>query len=375
MITEQRAAAVVISGYERRVSEAETAVVDATAAARLATLKELGRRRDKLQKICDQLTPILEGLREAEETLDTAARQHGQPAGVAPLAWPVTLDAEGALANALRVVPQQAWSDHLAGVQAASRAAAAQPEETAERSDYPGVMRMPSEPITHHRRTPVAAPDGLIRRAPTTTIDLPAMDFRAALGSVSTERREVELTWAAGGDVVRMDFITGARYIERLSLDPAHVNLDRLNNGAPLLNSHIAASLADQIGVVVDGTAAVDGTTGRAKVRFSKRPDADAIFRDVQDGIITGVSVGYRVHEYRESESRGTLPIRLAVRWEPYELSLVSMPADPGARVRAEGDVATNRCLLVVESPADDDMSPADRERNLRLERLKAAAL
>ena len=50
-----------------------------------------------------------------------------------------------------------------------------------------------------------------------------------------------------------------------MSLDPKHDRLDRLNAGAPLLNAHSSYTLADQIGVVVDGSASVDGKRARGR--------------------------------------------------------------------------------------------------------------
>jgi hypothetical protein len=199
-------------------------------------------------------------------------------------------------------------------------------------------------------------------RTPASThksIDLPPLDIRAALGAVDDDTRTVELIFSTGADVVRFDWNTGKRYIERLSMDPKHVRLGRLNAGAPLLNSHSAYTLADQMGVVVDDSAAVDGKRGRAAVRFSKRSDVEPFYQDVRDKVIRNVSVGYRVYRFEETEPKGNaLPVRLATDWEPYEVSLVSMPADVGAQVRGTKPVDTNPCVVVTrhqESHMNDE--------------------
>ena len=62
------------------------------------------------------------------------------------------------------------------------------------------------------------------------------------------QARTVEVVWSTGAPVRRRDFRTGKRYDEVLSLDPAHVDLSRLANGAPLLNTHGAFDLADHRG-------------------------------------------------------------------------------------------------------------------------------
>lgn len=209
-------------------------------------------------------------------------------------------------------------------------------------------------------------------------IDLPPLDFRAAVGTIDETKRTVALIFSTGADVVRFDFGSGRKYIERLSLDPRHVRLERLNGGAPLLNSHSAFTLADQIGVVEPNSARVDGSTGTAVVRFSKRADVEPIFRDVLDRIVRAVSVGYRVHRFEETPGKANeIPIRVAVDWEPYEVSLVSMGADAGAQMRGTKDVRTNRCLVVAAGGsiyAGLSVADADRNRRLRLAQVRAGA-
>lgn len=182
---------------------------------------------------------------------------------------------------------------------------------------------------------------------PSHIIEMAPLDLRADVGAVKADDRTAELIFSTGADVVRFDWSTGKRYVERLSLKPEHIRLDRLNAGAPLLNAHSAYSLADQIGVVEPGSASVSGKRGTATVRFSKRQDAETIFQDVRDGIIRNVSVGYRVHRFDEQAGKNNeIPVRLATDWEPYEISLVPMGADSGARVRKSDDVPTNACVI-----------------------------
>lgn len=196
------------------------------------------------------------------------------------------------------------------------------------------------------------------------TIDLPALCVRASLGGVNDETRTVDLTFTTGAGVLRYDYSTGKRYIERLSLDPKHVRLDRLNAGAPLLNAHSSYTLADQIGVVVDGSASVDGKRARASVRFSKRADVEPFYQDVRDKIIRNVSTGYAVYRYEETIGKGEIPTRLATDWEPYEVSMVPMPADFHAQTRAGDKAGTTPCVIVL---CDRALEDADRFRRLRL--------
>jgi hypothetical protein len=154
--------------------------------------------------------------------------------------------------------------------------------------------------------------------------------------------------WSTGAQVRRASWARGD-YIEELSMAPGAVRMERLNKGAPLLDAHDSYSLRSQIGVVQ--RAWLDGNEGRALVKFSRRDEVESVFQDVIDGIYRNVSVGYKVHKTERDET-GAVPVERAVDWEPYELSLVPIPADAGAQVRSEEPPATQ---------------PSEKERSMTL--------
>jgi hypothetical protein len=200
------------------------------------------------------------------------------------------------------------------------------------------------------------------------TVQAVPLDLRADIGAVNTDARTVELTFATPkADVLRYDWETGKRFYERLSLDPKHVNMERLSSGAaPLLDSHSAYSLANQLGVV--DRAALNAKQGTATVRFSKRADVEPYYQDVLDKIIRNNSLGYRVFRFEDSgEVKRGYPVLLATEWEPYEISMVPMGADAGARTRSAKDIPTNPCVIVRSG-----LSDADRARNFRLAMARA---
>jgi len=161
------------------------------------------------------------------------------------------------------------------------------------------------------------------------------LSLRAAVreGSVDVEQRTVELTWTTGSKGRRWSWDIGS-YMEELEVSAKALRLDRLNNGAPFLNAHSSYELSDVIGVVEK--AWLEGEEGRALVRFSQREDVEGIFRDVQDGILRNISVGYAVHRYEVVEEEDDkLPTYRAVDWEPLELSLVPIGFDDGAKIRS----------------------------------------
>jgi len=167
------------------------------------------------------------------------------------------------------------------------------------------------------------------------TIETPMLSLRAAVrpGSVDIEQRTAELTWTTGAKGRRWSWDVGS-YMEELEVSEKAVRLERLNNGAPLLNAHSAYDLDDVIGVVE--RAWIEGNEGKAIVRFSQREEADAIFRDVKDGILRNISVGYAVHRYEVAEEEDDkLPTYIARDWEPMELSLVPIGFDDGAKIRS----------------------------------------
>jgi hypothetical protein len=138
-------------------------------------------------------------------------------------------------------------------------------------------------------------------------------------------------------------------------MDPAHVRLDRINAGAPLLDSHSAYSVSDMLGTVVPGSVTLTKKAMLGSVRFSKRAAVEEIWGDVKDGIIRDVSVGYRVYQYAEAEPAkpGKLPVRTAIDWEPFEVSMVPIPADAGAKVRGEQPSDANPCEIVTRAAAE----------------------
>ena len=169
-------------------------------------------------------------------------------------------------------------------------------------------------------------------REETMSTDLLQTRAMFAPDTVNVDERTVDVVWTTGAQVKRSDWARGD-YIEELSLQSDHVRLDRLNKGAPLLDSHDNYSLRSVLGVVE--RAWLSGNEGRATVRFSKRAEVEPIFQDVRDGILRNISVGYRKHKTERDDS-GATPVERAVDWEPYELSLVSIPADAAAQVRSE---------------------------------------
>lgn len=116
---------------------------------------------------------------------------------------------------------------------------------------------------------------------------------------------------------------------EILSHEKGHVRLERINTKAPLLYNH---DPADQIGVVESAT--VKDGRGEAIVRLSRSARGEEMLKDIQDGIRSSVSVGYRIYDMAEEKRGKGEPSDFRVtEWEPLEISIVSIPADTSVGV------------------------------------------
>lgn len=201
----------------------------------------------------------------------------------------------------------------------------------------------------------------------TTRVKALPLTLRAAFQPASTnaEARTVDVVWSTGAKVLRETWF-GDKYMEELSLDPRHVRLERLNNSAPLLDSHANYSTRSVLGVVEPGSARLDGDRATATIRFPREgvsPDADRAFALVADGVLVNLSVGYRTYKVEESTgAAGEVPVRRVVDWEPYELSLVPMGADDGAKTRG-ADLTPNDVELIVRAPAGKEPDVTEEER------------
>jgi HK97 family phage major capsid protein/HK97 family phage prohead protease len=160
--------------------------------------------------------------------------------------------------------------------------------------------------------------------------------------SVNEETRVVELSFASETPYERW------WGIEVLDCSPTAMRMGRISNGGPLLADH---NTTDQIGVVESVQLGAD-KVARAKVRFGKSARAEEMFRDVADGIRRNVSVGYQIHQAILVETKDDTDTYRVTDWEPYEVSLVSVPADTTVGVgRAARSAGEESPVIPVTTP------------------------
>lgn len=151
---------------------------------------------------------------------------------------------------------------------------------------------------------------------------------------INEEARTVSLAFSSETDqVTRLDGV------EILDHGADSIRLDRLKNKAPLLMDHDAS---DQVGVVESISVGPD-RVARAVVRFGRSTRASEVFNDVVDGIRSKVSVGYMIHQREDADRSGPVPVYRVTDWEPYEVSIVSIPADDAVGVARVADTTENQ--------------------------------
>ena len=151
---------------------------------------------------------------------------------------------------------------------------------------------------------------------------------------------------------------------EILSHDAEAIDLSRLQEIGVVLFNHDRDRV---IGRVLD--VRLDEVTRklRATIQFDEDEESERIYQKVCSGTLRGVSVGYAVDVWesveagaKSSNGRFTGPCEVATRWTPYELSIVSVPAD--ATVGVGRSYVENGDGNMDEQKNDIDVKDQERE-------------
>ena len=158
---------------------------------------------------------------------------------------------------------------------------------------------------------------------------------------------------------------------EILCHDEECINLERFNNGlGTVLFNHDRDAVVGHIEKVW-----LEDNRGKALVRFDTDEQSEAIFQKVQSGTLQGASVGYAINRYEVLEDEDTKstngrfngPAYVVTDWEPLEISIVSVPADP--------TVGVGRSAEEIHTSIDtqEDNTRMDQEKNLEVQEVKSA--
>jgi len=171
----------------------------------------------------------------------------------------------------------------------------------------------------------------------------------------------VEVVWTTGARVRRYDWWTDRPYEEELLVTPEAVDMTRFEAGTvQVIDGHrIHGGVQSIIGIALNGTIA-DGE-GRATLRLSTRAEMAGIVADIKAGIIRSISFGYNTTttEITRAVDRtdgGTVDLYRAVRWQPFEISFVTVPADADASTRSKPANGVP-CEFITRAPAHPSTS------------------
>lgn len=172
----------------------------------------------------------------------------------------------------------------------------------------------------------------------------------------------VEVVYATDAPVERDD------HIEELVISDDAIDTSRLDAGAVnLIVDHLPFGLP--LGRVV-GHRVEDGKA----IAVVKMTESDAhadILADIRAGVIKTVSVGYQIKKSDRRDDGGQ-PIRRVTRWMPAEISLVTIPADPQAQIRAATAALVRRTTIIERQQAmNDDGQKVDDQTDVDVDEVE----
>ena len=151
---------------------------------------------------------------------------------------------------------------------------------------------------------------------------------------------------------------------EILDHSPDAIDLERLSEIGCVLFNHNR----DKVIAKIISTWTEDNR-GMAKIEFDADEESESIFQKVKGGSLKGVSVGYSVSAWesvdlnkKSADGRFAGPVEIAKRWCPYEISIVSIPADPTVGVGRELEEKQKE-----QNEGNDVLSAAMYEKQLQI--------
>lgn len=173
--------------------------------------------------------------------------------------------------------------------------------------------------------------------------------------------REIELSFSSEIPYDRGD----GRPPEVLSHEPDSIDLDRLNKGGSVLVEHDPDRLVGRVSKAWVDTA---NRKCRAVVKLGSGSEASAVLRDVRDGIRSLVSVGYRIKEQIEQAGR-----RLVRKWEPLEISFVTIPADTSVGVGRSINTESEKMNTTTDNKRTSGILRVAEKFGIGMDRARAA--
>lgn len=181
------------------------------------------------------------------------------------------------------------------------------------------------------------------------------------LQAINTESRTIDIAFCSEFPVERD--IDGVIYNEILLCGSENVDLRRLNNNGAVLFNHNRDEL---IGAVVEARIDPD-RVGRATLRISNTANDE--WEMIQEGVLTHISIGYNINSYYITDNN------IYVNdYEIYEVSLVTVPADPtvgvGRTLESHLELKSlNKAGETIQEDKSMDIEQPESEKDLDTER------
>jgi HK97 family phage prohead protease len=201
----------------------------------------------------------------------------------------------------------------------------------------------------------------------TIEIQLEERERRAAAAS-----RRFPVSVSSEHPVPRRDWQSGQMFDEVLSHARDAVDLSRAP--LPVLEGHDRSRT--NVGIVTN--LKLDGARLRGELVLGASQRATELAEDIAAGIVTGLSVGYAISREDRDEKKKRIT---ATRWTPFEVSIVSVPADVtvgigrGHTMENENTPSTTTTIDQPGSQATPSAAVlAERERGVAIRQLSARA-
>jgi len=153
---------------------------------------------------------------------------------------------------------------------------------------------------------------------------------------------------------------------EVLNMTSEAMDMSRLNDGAPLLFNHDPDRI---IGVVQ--RAYIKDKRAYAKVKLANNELGREMQDLIRDGIVRNVSFGYRINDMEEDRSTTPVTYR-ATSFQPYEVSMVSIPADNVGAGIGRSLASSEETVAVSAAPSKPEPSVMENTPNVEAIRAEA---
>lgn len=168
--------------------------------------------------------------------------------------------------------------------------------------------------------------------------------------AIDVDKRTIEVAFATETPVCRV--LEGEQYNEILLCDEISVDRTRINNKGAVLFNHDR----DKLLGVVESTSIDADRVCRATLRISNVGLGNTMWSMIQEGILSHISVGYNINDYRIEAGNNIV----VTRWEPSEISLVTVPADIHAGIGRSAGRDDDFAEELEEAHEDDSLNSSN---------------